>query len=98
MALFWVSKATENETKARAKLLSEALMGLYWMMSGLWSWDLKPAGGDGRAWNTVRNLQVPPWVPFRNASAERADWLAWPLCVYLALSPWRRRERSYLSA
>ena len=28
IALFGVSKATENETKARAKLLSEALMGL----------------------------------------------------------------------
>ena len=37
MALFRVSKATENDTKARAKLLSETLqlMGLYWMLSGL---------------------------------------------------------------
>ena len=35
MALFMVSKATENDTKARVKLLSETLMGLYWMLSGL---------------------------------------------------------------
>ena len=35
MALFRVSKATENDTKARVKLLSETLMGLYWMLSGL---------------------------------------------------------------
>ena len=37
IALFRVSKATENETKARVTILSEALMGLYWMRSGLWS-------------------------------------------------------------
>ena len=49
MALFRVSKATdhENDTKARVKLLSETLMGLYWMLSGLCSWNLKPTGGDG---------------------------------------------------
>ena len=35
MALFRVSKATENETKARVKLLSETLPGLYSMPSGL---------------------------------------------------------------
>ena len=35
MALFRVSKATENDTKARVKILSETLMGLYWMLSGL---------------------------------------------------------------
>ena len=35
MALFRVSNATENDTKARVKLLSETLMGLYWMLSGL---------------------------------------------------------------
>ena len=35
MALFRVSKATENETKARVKLFSETLMGLYWMLSGM---------------------------------------------------------------
>ena len=35
MALFRVNKATENEPKARVKLLSETLMGLYWMLSGL---------------------------------------------------------------
>ena len=35
MALFRLSKATENETKARVKLLYETLMGLYWMLSGL---------------------------------------------------------------
>ena len=35
MALFRVSKATENETKSRVKLISETLMGLYWMLSGL---------------------------------------------------------------
>ena len=35
MALFRVSKATENETKARFQLLSETLMGLYWTLSGL---------------------------------------------------------------
>ena len=35
MALFRVSKATENDTKAKVKLLSETLMGLYWMLSGL---------------------------------------------------------------
>ena len=52
MALFRVSKATENDTNSRAKLLSEALMGLYWMLFGLWSCDLKPTGGDGRAWGT----------------------------------------------
>ena len=47
MALFRVSKATEDDTKARVKLLSETLMGLYWMLSGLCSWNLKPTGGDG---------------------------------------------------
>ena len=35
MALFRVSKATENDTNARVKLRSETLMGLYWMLSGL---------------------------------------------------------------
>ena len=35
MALFRVSKATENDTKARPTLLSATLMGLYWMLSGL---------------------------------------------------------------
>ena len=35
MALFRVSKATENDTNARDKLLSETLMGLYWMLRGL---------------------------------------------------------------
>ena len=35
MALFRVSKATENETKVRVKLLFETLMGLYWTLSGL---------------------------------------------------------------
>ena len=35
MALFRVSKATENKTIAIGKLLSETPMGLYWMMSGL---------------------------------------------------------------
>ena len=35
MALFRVSKAPEKDTKARVKLLSENLMGLYWMLSGL---------------------------------------------------------------
>ena len=35
MALFRVSKATENDTKVRVKMLSETLMGLYWMLSGL---------------------------------------------------------------
>ena len=35
MALFRVSRATDNETNARFKLLSETLMGLYWMLSGL---------------------------------------------------------------
>ena len=35
MALFRVSKATVHETKARANLLSETLMGLYWMLRGL---------------------------------------------------------------
>ena len=35
LALFRVSKATENDTNARVKLLSETLMGLYWMLSGL---------------------------------------------------------------
>ena len=52
MALFRVSKATEKETKARAKLLSETLMGLYWILSGLWSWNLKPTGGGGWAWDS----------------------------------------------
>ena len=49
MALFRVSEATENDTKARVKLLAEALTGLYGIMSGLWSWNLKPiaTGGDG---------------------------------------------------
>ena len=35
MALFRVSKATEDDTKARVKIRSETLMGLYWMLSGL---------------------------------------------------------------
>ena len=35
MALFRVSKATEKDTKARVTLLSETLMGLCLMMSGL---------------------------------------------------------------
>ena len=35
MALFRVSNAPENETNARVKLLSETLMGLYWMLSGM---------------------------------------------------------------
>ena len=35
MALFRVSKATENDTKVRVKILSETLMGLYWMLSWL---------------------------------------------------------------
>ena len=35
LALFMVSKATEKETKARVKLLSESLMGLSRMLSGL---------------------------------------------------------------
>jgi hypothetical protein len=35
MALFRVSKATENDAKVRVKMLSETLMGLYWMLSGL---------------------------------------------------------------
>ena len=35
MALYRVSKATENDTNARVKLLSETLMGLYWILSGL---------------------------------------------------------------
>jgi len=35
MALHRVSKATENDTNVRVKLLSETLMGLYWMLSGL---------------------------------------------------------------
>ena len=35
MVLFKVSKSSANETKARAKLLSETLMGLYWMLSGM---------------------------------------------------------------
>ena len=47
MALFRVSKATENDTKARVTLLSETLIGLYWMLSGLWSCNLKPAGRSG---------------------------------------------------
>ena len=42
-----VSKATEKDTKVRVELLSGTLMGLYWIMSGLWSWNLKPTGGDG---------------------------------------------------
>ena len=29
------SKATEKDTNARVKLLSETLMGLYWVLSGL---------------------------------------------------------------
>ena len=35
MALHRVSKATEKDTNVRVKLLSETLMGLYWMLSGL---------------------------------------------------------------
>ena len=35
MALFRMSKATENDTNARAKLLAETLMGVYRMLSGL---------------------------------------------------------------
>ena len=34
-ALFRVSKVTANDKKARVKILSETLMGLYWMLSGL---------------------------------------------------------------
>ena len=54
MALFRASKATENDTKARAEPPPETMMGLYRMASGLWSWDLEPIGGDGRAWGTGR--------------------------------------------
>ena len=54
MALFRVSKATENETESRVKLISETLMGLYWMLSGLWSCNLKPTRGDGCHWLTLR--------------------------------------------
>ena len=35
VALFRVSKATENDKNARVELLSETLVGLYWMMSRL---------------------------------------------------------------
>ena len=35
MALHRVSKATEKDTNVRVKLLSETLMVLYWMLSGL---------------------------------------------------------------
>ena len=47
MSLFRVSKATESDTNARAKLLSETLMGLYCVLRGLWSYYLEPTGGDG---------------------------------------------------
>ena len=52
MALHRVSKATENEANARAKSLSENLVGLYWVLSGLWGYCLKPTEGDGRACDT----------------------------------------------
>ena len=35
MALYRVSNATENDANARVKMLSGALLGLYWMLSGL---------------------------------------------------------------
>ena len=35
MALFRVGKATDNDAQARVTLLSEILMGLYWVLSGL---------------------------------------------------------------
>ena len=35
MALYRVSKATEKDMNVRVKILSETLMGLYWMLSGL---------------------------------------------------------------
>ena len=38
VALFRVSKATENDKNARVELLSETLVGLYWMLS---AWDVK---------------------------------------------------------
>ena len=47
MALCRVSNATGNDTNARVKLRSETLMGLYWMLSGLWSYYLTPTGGGG---------------------------------------------------
>ena len=64
MALFTVSKATEGDAKARVKIPSETLMGLYWMLRGLWGCNLKPTGGDGRAWDTGRKWTVLVWVPF----------------------------------
>ena len=45
MALFKVSRATENDTNARVKLLSETLMGHYWMAvdaESLWAVKLQP--------------------------------------------------------
>ena len=35
MALYRVSKATAKDMNVRVKRLSETLMGLYWMLSGL---------------------------------------------------------------
>ena len=54
MALFRVSKATEDDANVGLELLSEALMGLCWMISGLQGYCLAPTGGDGRAWDTGR--------------------------------------------
>ena len=90
IALFRVSKATENDTKVGVKMPSEALMGLYWMLGGLWGCNLKPTGGDGWPRDTGRKWTALAWVPFGYLTAVRADWLAWPLCVYLVLSPWHR--------
>ena len=55
MALFRVRNATEGDVNARAALLSEARMGVYWTLSGLWSCHLKPTGGDGRARGVARS-------------------------------------------
>ena len=35
MALYGVSNATEKDRNVRVKIVSETLMGLYWMLSGL---------------------------------------------------------------
>ena len=49
MALFRVRKATENDTNVGVKSLSETLMGLHWILSGMRGCYLETTGGDGRA-------------------------------------------------
>ena len=90
MALFRVSNATENETKARVKLLSETLMGIYWMLSGLWRCNPKPE----TYWGWWLGLEHRPEVKCISVGAiwisellSRPVGLLGPICLFCAYPP-----------